>query len=198
MSDAAPGLFEDLRAGRLVVRAPGHRVRILVGVPVAVGLRLEHEPDLADGAVGALERIGEQQLDAVGLQDRSAVLGNRAGDGERDLDPQARAQPRVGDAGVAGGRVEQDLVPGELAGLQGVLDDVEARAVLDRPAGIGPFRLGHDLDAVAELGKSEAHVEEGGVPDGDGLEIGGGYDGHDPSVIYLTKSVKYWDYPRLN
>ena len=55
-------------AGRLVVRAPVGVVVVLIGVEVALRIAGEQPPRLADGAVGAFHRIGQDQLGAEGLQ----------------------------------------------------------------------------------------------------------------------------------
>ena len=73
MRDAAVGLLPDLRRRRVVMRAPVERVVVLVGIEDAVGIGGEPPPRFANRAVGALERIGEDQLRPVGVQDAPAL-----------------------------------------------------------------------------------------------------------------------------
>ena len=60
-------------AGAFEVRLPVGRIVVLVGIEVAVGIRLVDLAAHADGAVGAFARIGEHHLRAVGLQDPLAL-----------------------------------------------------------------------------------------------------------------------------
>ena len=48
------------------MRAPVELVVVLVGIEVALGIRGEAPLRLANGAVGPFERVGEDQLGAVG------------------------------------------------------------------------------------------------------------------------------------
>jgi hypothetical protein len=74
------------------------------------------------------------------------------------------ADHRVGDAGVPGGGVEQDLVAGERARLLAVGNHPRRRAILHRAARITPLGLGVELD-VAETRLETRQPDEWGVSD---------------------------------
>src|SRR5262249_44899412 len=77
---------------------------------------------------------------------------------------QRRADHRIGHAGVAAGRVDEDLFAREPAVGDGVADHLQRRPIFDRATGIAPFALAPQLDAgQAGLEASQAHERR--VPD---------------------------------
>src|SRR5579862_7151960 len=68
MRQPAAGLLDDLRRGRVVVRAPVAVVAVLIRVEILVGLGRVEPAGFADGAVGALERVCQDQLRAKRAQ----------------------------------------------------------------------------------------------------------------------------------
>src|SRR6185437_13079977 len=135
--DQAFGLAPDLVGGGAIVGLPVLVIAVLVGVHVAVGVGGGELAGLADGAVGSVGGVGPDDLGAVGGEDVLALLGDVGGDAEGDGKVQRGAQHGVGDAGVAGGGVEQAacgagfrLVEFEQAALFGVDDDGGGGAVL--------------------------------------------------------------------
>ena len=78
MRQAPARLLVDLRARRLEVRAPVRRIGVLVRVEVELRPRgAERRARLADRAVGTFERIGENELGAVGRENRAAFAATR-------------------------------------------------------------------------------------------------------------------------
>ena len=67
------GLLPDFGSRRVVVGAPVELVVVLIGIAVPLGLRGEPAARLANGAVRSLERIGEDQLGAVGAQESACA-----------------------------------------------------------------------------------------------------------------------------
>ena len=68
---------------------------------------------LPDGAVGALERIGQNELGAAGAKDRLALDGRTGWQKQPHRESERAAEHRVGDAGVAGGRLEDRFSGGQ-------------------------------------------------------------------------------------
>ena len=102
--------LQDLRARGPLVGARVRRVRVLVGVEVDVGPLGGQLPRPADRSVGALERVGLDELGAVGEQDLPPLGARGARHAERDAEAERRAEHRVRDPGVPARRVEQALV----------------------------------------------------------------------------------------
>ena len=75
------------------------------------------------------------------------------------------AEQRVGDAGVAAGRVDQDLVAGEAPVREGVLHHPQRGAVLHGAAGVRELELGVDLDR-GRLARHAREAHERRVADG--------------------------------
>ena len=74
--------------------------------------------------------------------------GDVGGHAESDGEAHGRAEHGVGDAGVAGGGVEEGFAgERELALALGVGDDGGGGAVFDAAAGVGPLGFAEDLDA---------------------------------------------------
>ena len=151
-------------AGRVVVRAPVPGVVVLVRIEIQVRLLRVHRLGLDDGAVRSFHRIGEHHLGAERLEDPLPLGRHVLGHAQPHAVAARGADHRVGDAGVPGGGVEQDLVAGQRARLLAVGNHPRRRAVLHRPARIAPLRLGVELD-VAETRLETRQPDERGVSD---------------------------------
>src|SRR5262249_59866573 len=68
MGDASRGLLEYWNAGRFVMGAPVGRIVVLIGVKILVGIGRHDFAHGQDRAVRAGERIGQDKLRAVSLQ----------------------------------------------------------------------------------------------------------------------------------
>ena len=100
---------------------------------------------LGDGALHALGCFSQDQLRAVGLHQLAALDGHALG---HDDDNAVAAGGRDGgqaDAGIAGGRLNDDGAGLQLAGGFGVVDHLLCDAVLDGAGGIEVFQLGENL-----------------------------------------------------
>jgi len=73
MGDLPAGLLHDFRAGGQVMRLPVGHVVVLVGVVKEVGLVGSHLARQADGTVRTFQRVGQDELDAQGVQDGDAL-----------------------------------------------------------------------------------------------------------------------------
>jgi hypothetical protein len=69
----AGGLLPDFGTGGAVVGEPVGVVRVLVGVEKAVGIVAGELAGAANGAIGALVRIGPVHLGAVGAENSLAL-----------------------------------------------------------------------------------------------------------------------------
>src|SRR5579862_5260137 len=106
MRDASFCLLPNLRSRACVVRLPIGIVVVLVGVEEAFRLRPSQFLGLFLGAVGAVTRIGKDKFRSVGLQDRFPLMGGVGGQAQSDFVTLGRADPGVGDAGVAAGGIQ--------------------------------------------------------------------------------------------
>ena len=112
---------------------------------------------LADGAVAAVHRIGQHEVGAVRVQQPLAFGRDVGRDAEADREAARGAEHGVGDAGIAGRRVEQRCGrcikrPGPFA----LEHHGQGGAVLDRPARVLRFELGVNLDAGPGLEPPQA------------------------------------------
>ena len=165
MGHAAAGLREDLRPGRVVVRVAVRRVVVLVRVEVAIRIGLVDAPHLADRAVGPFQRIGEDDVGPVRAEDALPFGRDVLRDAQADAVTARRADHRVGDAGVAGGRVEDDPALLEAAGAFALEDHPQCGAILDRAARVLPLGLGVQLHAGGHIAFEAAQAHERRVAD---------------------------------
>src|SRR5207245_1992438 len=145
--DASRCLREDFYRRTLVMSAPVGRIRVLVGIEVLAGILRDELADKEDRAVRALAGLAINDLGAVGRDQGLALGAHIARHYELDAVTLGRADQRICDAGVAGGRVDDRLLVRERATPLAVLDHRERRAILDRSARVEPLGLGVDLEA---------------------------------------------------
>ena len=130
--------------------------------------------DLAGEAVGhrvvALWRFvrdgggREDDLGAVGLEQRDLLLAHLIGHHEDALVALDAGGLRQARAGVAGGGLDDGAAGLEQAGLLGRLDHADADAILDRAAGLEV--LGLAQDGRAHAAPDAAQADERAVADG--------------------------------
>ena len=145
----SPSAVEDLGAGAVVVRERVVRVRVLVGVEVLLGLRsrrararLRIAP--SEPSIGSLKMISVPKARAMSLRALADVRRHH----QRHADAERGAEERVRDAGVAAGRVDEDLRRSSSRPSSIAVCIIRARgAVLHRAAGVRELELGVDLDA---------------------------------------------------
>ena len=111
--DAPFGLFPDLRRGGLVVRLPVGGIVVLVGIEVPIGVFGGQFAGFEDRAVGGEARIRQDQFGPIGAEQVFALLVGVARQAEVDFVAHRCAEHGVGDAGVARGRIENDLAGSE-------------------------------------------------------------------------------------
>ena len=139
----------------------GAVVVVLVRVEVAIGF-LSLEPSrLADRAVGAFERVGQEQLGAERFQDELALRARIRGHAQLDLVSARRANHRVRDTRIAGCRVENREAGFQGARFLAFRDHARRRAVLDRTAGVLAFDLRADFNTGALFLESPKPDERG-------------------------------------
>ena len=139
-------LLDDLRPGRVVVRAPVRVVVVLVRIEIPLRLCRMQPTGFADRAVRSFERIGQHQLGAEGTQYELAFTAGVVRHAQRDVIAAGRTDCRVGDAGVAGRGVENRPFARQRAGRFAFEDHSRRGAVLHRPARILPLRFRIQLD----------------------------------------------------
>ena len=83
----------------------------------------------------------EEHVRSEPLQDEPPLGAHALGHAELHLVPFGGADHGDGDAGVARGGLQDDLVPGQLSALLGLGDHVEGGAVLDRTPGVAALEL---------------------------------------------------------
>ena len=167
------GLAVDLRV-RLVGELAGQDgARTLGGDLLGLGDRALH----AEGGVG------EDQLGAVGPQQRPALLGHRLRHREDDVVAAGGADQGERDAGVARGRLDDGAAGLELTGALRRVDDRDADAVLDRAGRVVELELGRDRGLGTVGDPVEAHQR--GVADELGHVV---VDGHGKPAFALGVS----------
>ena len=142
--DLAVGLLPDLRAGGRIVRGRVCRVDELTRDKAVRGL-LRKLICLRDRAGHTLCALGQNQLRAVGLEHIAALDGHGLGHGEDDAVAAGRRDSRQTDAGVAGGRLDDDRARLEQALCLCVVDHCLCDAVLDTAGRIEVLELRQNL-----------------------------------------------------
>jgi hypothetical protein len=132
---------------------------------------------LGNGALHALRPFRQDDARAEDLEELAALGAHRLRHGQDELEALGGGDEGQRDAGVAAGRLDQDAVLGDLAGLDGLIDHREADAVLDAREGVEEFQLEQDLRLGAVGGRGAVQAHEGGVADGLGDVVV--YLGHD-------------------
>ena len=143
--DATVGLLQDLHRGALVMRARVRGIGVLVGIEVLVGTRGYHVAHHPDGAVGPFARVAVHDAGAVSGHEGLALCTHVARHHKLHAVALGRADQRVSDAGVAGGRIDDGLVTGQRSTPLAVFDHRQRRPVFDRASGIEPLGLGVNL-----------------------------------------------------
>jgi hypothetical protein len=92
---------------------------------------------------------GQDQFGAVGLEQQLPFAAHRFRHGEGAPDAARGADHGQPDAGVAGGRFEDDGIRADLAGGLRRVEHGHRDAVLDAVAGVEEFELGDDVGAAA-------------------------------------------------
>jgi len=162
-----PDLFEDLRAGGVVVSLPVVVVGVLVGVPVAVRFFGGEPLCLEDGGVIAFHRIGGDDLGTVRDDTGETLAAGVCGNHQGHADAGGGAEHRIGDAGVAGRRIEQASAVVEVATADGGDHHSSDGAVLDRAARVELLQLGEQPRARRQPGQV-GQLDERRVTDGGG------------------------------
>src|SRR4051812_37756265 len=154
-------IAHDLGPGSVVVGVGVRGVPVLERHEVAVVLG-EALRDL-DRAVRPLVGRREDHLGAEELEETDPLLARVAGDDDAQGVPLTARDHRERDAGVAGGRLEDRLVLGEVPRRFGCLDHALRDAVLQRAGRVLALQLGPDVDA--RLGAEAREPDERRVSD---------------------------------
>ncbi|MNE05037.1 hypothetical protein D3C80_975890 [compost metagenome] len=172
MGDGALGLAPDLRAGALVVGQRVVQVAELVehlAAPFALHLQRH-----VTSALHTLGLAHQHQLGAVGAHRRLA-LGAHVVRHDQDhavtLDRRGHGQ---GDAGVAGGGLDQRIAGADVAAQFGVADHRQRRPILHRAGRIVALQL--DQQGVGGFARQALQAHQRGVADAVGN--GGKLHGH--------------------
>ncbi len=153
----APGLVPDFEPGAHVVCLDRGRIVVLVHEHVLVRLLAGVAVRLLDGPVRGQVAGGQLQLRAVGGHDHLALLAGRLRHEQLDavaLDGRDHGQPH---AGIAGGGLDDDLVPGQLARFLRRRDHGRGHPILDGAAGILALDLGQNPDVGIGIQMANFH-----------------------------------------
>ena len=147
MGHATFGLCPDLVGGSMVMCTPVGIVGILIRIKIFFGFGGNEFPRFSNGAIGAVARIGINNIRAVGSQNACALKGNVGGHAQRDRKSLRSADHSVGNPGVAAGRIQQNFSTDEFSVSTRLCNDVCRGAVLHRSSWIEPLRFSEKLDA---------------------------------------------------
>ncbi|MDT4846202.1 hypothetical protein FQZ97_802170 [compost metagenome] len=184
MGDGALGLLPDFRAGADVV---GFRI-------VAVGELVEHLATATAlqafgqvaGPFHALLAAHQDQLGAVGGHGGLAFGAHVVGHDQHHLVALDGGGHGQGDAGVAGGGLDQGVAGLDVAAQLGAGDHRQGRAILDRTGRVVAFEF--DQERVAGFAGQALQTDQRGVADavGDGgvLQSHGGLRNPDAGGAY--------------
>ena len=100
---------------------------------------------LGDGALHALGAVGQHQFGTVGFHELAALDAHRFGHDDDDAVAARGGDACQADAGIAGGRLNDDRAGLELARRLGIVDHSLGDAILDGTGGVEVFQLGKDL-----------------------------------------------------
>ncbi len=179
---------DEVRDARQVPQDLGAGALVVGGLVRGVGVLVEHDPvgppgghlaGLGDGGVGAARGRGEHDLGAEGRQQLAALQGGVLGHDAHQAVALAAREHGDGDAGVAGGGLQDGAALGEAALGLGGLDHLGRHAVLDRAGGVGAFELGPQPDVRGRGEARQAHQRR--VAEGRGDVGEAGHGGHSPS-----------------
>ena len=144
--DPAAGLLPDLPGGGIPVRPPVGGVVVLIGFEVQTGVLLQYSPRLKNGTVGTFPGVGEHDVGSVCCQNGLTFARDTGGHGQTDRIPESSTDHGVGDACIAGGRVENHLAGSQTAVGKAFKNHAASRAILDGSSRIEGFELGVEGD----------------------------------------------------
>ena len=162
--DLSIGVLPDLGAGGALVGIGVGRVHKLAGHK-AVGDLLGQLVRLGNGALHALGAVRQHQLGAVGLHQLAAFHAHRLRHDDDDAVAAGSRHAGQTDAGVAGGRLNNDRAGLQLAGGLGIVDHRLGDAVLDGTGGVEILQLAKDLGLQALGGLDMRKLQQGRAAD---------------------------------
>ncbi len=173
----------DLFGGGAAVDLGVGRVLELLGHEVA-RVRRNQLFGLADGAGHAFCAGGKDQLGPIGAQQHTALFAHRIGHDQGQLVAPGGAHKGQANAGIAAGRLDDDGIGFDLAGLLGGFDHRYADAVLNAVGWVEVFQLGSHFSRRAIGYPAQAH--QGGIANQFGYIV---CDAHN-SLLKFTVAVK--------
>ena len=130
MRNAAGGLLPNLVGRGAIVRLPIRRITILVWVKIFVRISRDDFAHFANRTVGAFIARSDHEFRAEGPQDPLALVRSAVRKAKLHGKTERRADHRVGNAGVAAGRVNDGLVRAQCPAGQTSLNHAQRRPVL--------------------------------------------------------------------
>ena len=158
--DLAVGILPNFGAGGALVSVRVGRVHKLAGHK-AVGNFLGQLVRLGNGTLHALGTVGQHQLGAVGLHQLAALHAHRLGHNDDDAVAAGGGHGGQTNAGVAGGRLDDDRAGLQLAGGLGIVNHRLGNAVLDRAGGVEIFQLAQNLGFQVFSGFNMGELQQG-------------------------------------
>jgi len=129
-----------------------------------VAVRSDNLVGFGNSALHALGAGGEDDLGAEHAQKHAAFLRHRLGHREDQFVAAGSADKGESDAGVTGGRLDDDRVGLDFSGRFAGFDHGFADTILD--AGEGVEELGFDVDVRVQTGGDPVQFDERGIADG--------------------------------
>ncbi len=120
-------------------------VVILVGAEITLGLGFQAALGLQDGAVNSLQRVGQDELSPIRAQDSLTLHADVGRHYQLHRVTFIRADQGQSDAGIPRSGFQDRLARPQHPTSFAVSYHPQRRPVLDRAAGVEPFRLGQDL-----------------------------------------------------
>ena len=179
----AIGIRPDLGAGGALMDGGVRRVGELAGDERVRNL-LGQLGRASDGALHALAAVGEHQLSAVGLHKVATLDRHGFRHGDDDAVAAGGGQRAQADAGVAGGRLDDDGVGIQLALGLGLVEHRLRDTVLHRTSRVEQLHLAHDggLKVVVLLVIGQLHQRSAADQLGHAL-----VDGHDVPLSLVRR-----------
>ena len=158
----AVGILPDFGTGGAAMHRWVGRVGKLVGDQAALNLLMQLLRP-GDGALHAQRPIGQDQLGAVGADQRAALRAHAVGHHDQRAVSTRRRHPCQADTRVAAGGLDDGAARSERAACLRRVQHGAGGAVLDAPGGVERLQLGGDRGAEAIFAAVAGQRQERGV-----------------------------------
>ena len=140
---------------------------------------------LGDRALHALGALRQHKLHTVGFHKLTALNGHRLRHDDDDPVASGCRDGGEADAGIAGGRLDDDRAGLQLTRSLRVVDHFLRNAVLDGTGGVEVFKFGQDSGLEVQLFFDVRQLQQGSLADQ--LVSGSINVGHIQNLLYIIK-----------